>query len=226
MTPRDAALGGLGILSLALLVTIAAELLAAPAPIAAVAASVPKSPLPVAAVDESPKLLPIILARPLFAIDRRPKASPTAGGGIVDDEVPRLSGILIDQAPHAIFQPSGADAKPLKVDVGDTVAGWQIQGITADSVTLTGPKGTQTLQPKPDPALATPAPGNGALNVPGFVPRPPPNAPRQVLPGGMQLPAGVPNPFIGQTAPSPGRPNIPQPPSRQPGGAPAVPNHR
>jgi hypothetical protein len=225
MTPRDAALAGLGILSLALLATIAAELLRTPEPTATIAAAAPASVLPAAAADDSPTLLPVILARPLFAIDRRPKADATVAGAVSDD-MPRLSGILVDPAPHAIFQPTG-DGKPMVVGVGDQVAGWEVQQIAADSVTLTGPKGTQTLQPKPDPALATAqAAPNGNLDAQGGAPRPPPNAPRQFLPGGMQLPPGVPNPFTGQQAPTPARPNVPQPPTRQPGGAPAAPNRR
>lgn len=223
MTPREVNLAGLGAIALALLAVIALEALRAPAP-AITAAPIQAARLPAVAVDDSAAFVPTILARPLFALDRRPKAGPAAVGAASDD-MPRLAGILVDPTQrHAIFQPSG-DGKPLTLVEGDQIAGWQIQRIAADSVTLTGPKGTQTLQPKPDPQLAASATGIDPM-APGSMPRPPPNSPRQVLPGGMQLPAGVPNPFAGQAVPTQARPNVPQPASRQPGGAPAVPNRR
>ncbi|HEV2673542.1 MAG TPA: hypothetical protein VGV37_03305 [Aliidongia sp.] len=223
MTPRDLALGGLGILSLALLAVIGVEATSKPTPPTPDSAPVRVSDLPAAVVDDGSALVPIILARPLFALDRRPKAGPAATGAPSDD-MPRLAGILIDPTQRrAIFQPNG-DGKPLTVDEGDQVAGWQVQRIAIDGVTLTGPKGTQTLQPKPDPALAAAAPATPATAMPGL--NPAPQNPRQFIPGGMQLPPGVPNPFAGQTVPKPGRPVAPQPPIRQPGGAPAAPNRR
>lgn len=223
MTPREVNLAGLGVIALALLAVIATETLQAPAP-ATAAAPIQASRLPAAAVDDGAAFVPIILARPLFALDRRPKAGPAAVGPVSDD-MPRLAGILIDPTQRrAIFQPSG-DGKPLTLVVGDQIAGWQIQQIAADGVTLTGPKGTQTLQPKPDPSLASAVTTIDPM-APGAVPRPQPNSPRQFLPGGMQLPAGVPNPFVGQAAPTQARPNVPQPASRQPGGASAAPNRR
>jgi hypothetical protein len=229
MTPRDVALGSLGLLSFALVAIIAAEAIEAPAPAATAAAPVAASALPTAEVDDTASSLPIILARPLFALDRRPSASGSTIGAVSDD-MPRLSGILIDQSQRrAIFQPGG-DAKPVSLSEGEQVAGWQIQKIAADGVTLTGPKGTETLQPKPDPALAAAAADNPNPIAPGPGGQPQ-NNPRQFLPGGMQLPPGVPNPFAGpqpaQPQPNPQpRPIVPQPRSRQPGGAPAAPNRR
>ena len=223
MTPRELSLGSLGLISAGLLVVIAIEALQAPAPASTVAAPIQERRLQAAAVDDIAGLVPIILARPLFALDRRPKAGPSTVGTSGDD-MPRLAGIMIDGTlRHAIFQPTG-DAKPVILGEGDQVAGWQVQQITADSVTLNGPKGTQTLQPRPDPNLAVAA----AIDpmAAGAIPRPGQVNPRQMLPGGMQLPAGVPNPFAGQAIPTQARPAIPQPPSRQPGGAPAAPNRR
>ena len=232
MTPRDAALGSLGLLSLALLVVIAMEAIETPAPAATAAAPVAASALPATEVDDTASSLPIILARPLFALDRRPSASGSTVGAVSDD-MPRLSGILIDQSRRrAIFQPSG-DAKPVSLAEGEQVAGWQIQKIAVDGVTLTGPKGTETLLPKPDPALAAAAADNPSPIAPGQGGQPAQANPRQFLPGGMQLPPGVPNPFAGpQPAPPQPQPNpqprpiVPQPRSRQPGGAPAAPNRR
>ena len=211
-------------ISAGLLGLIALEAVHTPAPASTVAAPIQASRLPAAAVDDVAGFVPIILARPLFAVDRRPKAGPAAVGAVSDD-MPRLAGIMIDPTQRrAIFQPAN-EGKTVTLAEGDQIAGWQILQITADSVTLTGPKGTQILQPKPDPSLSSTTPTVDPM-TPGSVPRPPANNPRQYLPGGMQLPAGVPNPFAGQTAPTQARPAVPQPASRQPGGAPAAPNRR
>jgi hypothetical protein len=223
MTPRDLALGSLALLSVALVAVIVLELTAAPAPTPESAPPVRIGDLPAAVVDDVPSLVPTILARPLFSIDRRPKAAAASGNSGPTDDLPRLAGILINgPQKHAIFQPAG-DAKPITAAEGDEVAGWRVQRITVADVTLDGPGGTRTLEPKFDPTLAAPAPAAGQI-VPG-APQGPAN-PRQYLPGGMALPPGVPNPFAGQAVPAPGRPAIPQSPVRQQGGAPAVPNRR
>jgi len=222
MTPREVSLAGLGVISAGLLALIALEAIHAPVAASTAAAPIEASRLPAVAVDDVAALVPVILARPLFATDRRPKSGPAAIGAASDD-MPRLAGILINGTQRsAIFQPAN-EGKPVTLVEGDQIAGWQVQQITADGVTLTGPKGTQTVQPKPDPSLASTVPTVDPV-VPGGVPRP--NNPRQYLPGGMQLPAGVPNPFAGQAAPTQARPVVPQPASRQPGGAPAAPNRR
>jgi len=233
MTPRNLALGSFGALSAVLLAVIALELSAAPAPPPRDAAPVRVADLPTTEAEDVSGLVPTILARPLFARDRRPSASAAAAGA--SDQMPRLAGILIDRGQkRAIFQPEG-DAKPISVAEGEQVAGWQVKTIAADGVTLAGPKGTETVQPKPDPALAAAA--ATAQPLPGAPGQP---NPRQYLPGGMQLPPGVPNPFNGQPRPVPGRPNTGQPGapptgpqpsnppsnSRQPGSAPAAPNRR
>jgi hypothetical protein len=223
MTPRDLALGALALLSAALVAAIALELTAAPAPAPESAPPARTGDLPAAVADDTPTLVPIILARPLFSTDRRPKAAPSTGGEPTD-ELPRLAGIMIDgPQKHAIFQPSG-DAKPITAVVGDQVAGWRVQQITVASVTLDGPGGTRTLEPKADPSLVPPAAPSAP--VAPVVPNPGQVTPRQYLPGGMQLPPGVPNPFAGQGVPQPGRPVAPQLPVRQQGGAPAAPNRR
>lgn len=223
MTPRDAALGGFAFLSVALLAVIALELTAAAVPPPEAAAPARVTDLPAAVVSDDSGLVPIILARPLFASDRRPTASAAAVAA--SDDMPRLAGILIDGTQRsAIFQPSG-DGKPVTVAVGDQIAGWRIQQIALDGVTLAGPKGTQTLQPKADPALAAAAPAPVPVANPAQPNQRQPN-PRQYLPGGLQLPPGVPNPFAGQVNPTPGRPGVPQQPSRQPGGALVAPNRR
>ncbi|MGH7100206.1 MAG: hypothetical protein ACREE4_21525, partial [Stellaceae bacterium] len=106
-----------------------------------------------------------------------------AGPGIADM---RLTGIVT--APRerfAIFAVTGA--KPLTVKEGEEVSGWRIEAITPDAVSVSGPGGAETLQPKADkslvrtaPAAATASPAHFAgptglartrfLRAPGFAP--------------------------------------------------------
>jgi hypothetical protein len=103
-----------------------------------------------------------ILARPLFSATRRPPqhdGSPAADGGLSDT---RLTGIVTEPGHRfAIFAPVGA--KPLIVSEGDTVSGWRVENITPREVSLSGPEGTKTLQPKIDPNLVPPPPPRAAL---------------------------------------------------------------
>jgi len=111
-------------------------------------------PLPIA-----PAAPPIaaILARPLFSPSRRPpqstpgKADDTSG--LADS---RLAGIVIEPGRRlAIFAPQSG--KLLTVTEGETVSGWRIETISPREVSLSGPEGTKSLQPKFDPNLAPPA---------------------------------------------------------------------
>jgi hypothetical protein len=100
------------------------------------------------------QLLAIALARPLFDPQRRPPE--TAGATAASPELSdaRLTGIVIERdRSYAIFDMTGA--KPLTVGEGETVSGWRIDSIAPTAVSLTGPGGTRTLQPKPDPNLAS-----------------------------------------------------------------------
>ena len=102
------------------------------------------------------ELLATILARPLFSATRRPPPrggnDTTAESGLTDT---RLAGIVIAPGHRiAIFAPNGA--KALVVGEGETVSGWRVESITPREVSLSGPGGTKTLQPKFDPNLAPP----------------------------------------------------------------------
>jgi hypothetical protein len=101
----------------------------------------------------------------------------------------RLTGIVImpDQR-FVIF--TGSDGKPLVRSEGEMISDWRIDGITAQSVSLTGPTGTTTLEPKSDPRLnrlqlaAQPAaspsqPATSAANAP---PAPASNGPVRPAP--------------------------------------------
>ena len=99
------------------------------------------------------ELLAVALARPLFSSTRRPPqaAAPdsTTNSDLADM---RLTGIVTEPDHHvAIFAVNGA--KPLRVTEGEAVSGWRIESITPHEVSLSGPGGTKTLEPKLDPNL-------------------------------------------------------------------------
>ena len=121
-------------------------------------------------IDE---LLTTILARPLFSSSRRPPQSAAAGASADSDFADtRLAGILTEPGRRiAIFAVSGD--KPLRVAEGDAVSGWRIESITPREVSLSGPTGTKTLQPKLDPNLAPPPNQPVAAKPAGRLPAPP-----------------------------------------------------
>jgi hypothetical protein len=112
-----------------------------------------------ARVDE---LLETALARPLFSSTRRPPQSATNNGADDTDlSDKRLTGIVTAPGHHlAIFAVN--DAKPLILSEGEAVSGWRINSIAPLEVSLSGPGGSKTLRPKPDPTLAQPP---GALTA-------------------------------------------------------------
>ena len=160
----------------------AAEVIATPAAPTEIAAdrSQARSPPPsVARAERGPPseaIVAEILARPLFSATRRPPAKSegaTVDSGLADT---RLAGIVTTPGRRfAIFAPNGA--KPLIVNEGDTISGWHIDRITPREVSLTGPTGTKTLQPKIDPTLVPPAPPPGAAPPPASPPNNPAFAP-------------------------------------------------
>jgi hypothetical protein len=128
----------------------------------AMAPSTPaEQPAPLAALHQLPSLptaspIAAILARPLFSPSRRPPQSNLGNAaddsGLADS---RLTGIVIEPGRRfAIFAPQGA--KLLTVTEGETVSGWRVESISPREVSLSGPDGTKTLQPKFDPNLAPP----------------------------------------------------------------------
>jgi hypothetical protein len=97
-----------------------------------------------------------VLARPLFSSTRRPpQSAPSEAATDSDLAGTRLTGIVTQPGRRlAIFAVKGD--KPLRVAEGDDVSGWRIESITPREVSLSGPSGTKTLQPKNDPGLAPP----------------------------------------------------------------------
>lgn len=137
------------------------------------------------------------LARPLFSAARRPPPpAPVEPEPTADPEpgpVPRLAGIVGEQGGwRALFQPGG-DAKPILVGPGADVAGWHVEAIASDGVTLSaGGDSSRVVVPKPDPDWnAGGSMGDGAVSV--------------VAPPPAAEPAAVPSPGRPQPAASPRR---------------------
>ena len=157
--------------------------------------------------QQSPRLEELVattLGRPLFSSTRRPPQNAAASNGDSDLADRRLTGIVTTPGHRlAIFAVSGD--KPLRVAEGDEVSGWRVESITPREVSLTGPSGSKTLQPKLDPSLTpppTPLPINNAAGRPPNVPAP--GAPRPPVPAAATGPL---NPAAAPAAPPrPARP--------------------
>jgi general secretion pathway protein N len=138
------------------------------------------------------ELLAVVLARPLFSSTRRPPQS-AANDSVTSSDLAdvRLTGIVTEPGRQvAIFAVNGA--KPLRLSEGEAVSGWRIESITPREVSLSGPGGTKTLEPKVDPNLVQPP-----------APTPPPNPgarlPAQPAPGANLPP--TPGPSLGTGRP-------------------------
>jgi general secretion pathway protein N len=147
-------------------------------------------------------LLAQALARPLFSSTRRPPQA-AANDSVTSSDLAdtRLTGIVTEPGHHvAIFAVNGA--KPLRLTEGEAVSGWRIESITPREVSLSGPGGTKTLEPKLDPNLVQSPVPTPAANPAARLPAPP--AAAQPAPAANVVPRpGVP----------PGRPpRIPIPP--------------
>jgi general secretion pathway protein N len=154
---------------------VVAEIAAAPTPETEAAGAAPlraEPPLPAARPEigsQFDAMMATIFARPLFSATRRPSArdaGPAADTAFDDN---RLAGIVTEPGHRfAIFAPTGA--KPVVVSEGDTVSGWRVESINPREVSLSGPGGTKTLQPKIDPNLVPPTPPPMAAATPPAAP--------------------------------------------------------
>jgi hypothetical protein len=160
------------------------------------------------------ELLAVALARPLFSSTRRPPQA-AANDSATDSDLAdmRLTGIVTEPDHHlAIFAVNGA-AKPLRLTEGEAVSGWRIESITPHEVSLSGPGGTKTLEPKLDPNLVQqPPPQPPAANPGARQPAQPPAAntaarqPAQPAPGIILPPKPGFSPATGRPLrPLPGR---------------------
>jgi hypothetical protein len=158
------------------------------------------------------ELLATAHGRPLFSPTRRPPdtAPPEKAGG---QELPdlRLTGIVIEpDRRFAIFALAGA--KPLVRSEGEALKDWRLDAISAEQVSISGPSGTLTLEPKPDANLVRPPPpilASPGQAQPGALPVP---VPGTQTPGQSQR--GAPS-AAGVAPPAPAAPQIrpPVPPA-------------
>ena len=188
MKPRILLLAGVVLLLAAVLAYV--RLAGDEAPDAATAGTMADGTMPPAddtAANTEPQTdhLAVVLARPLFAADRRPEGEAPvadAGGG----SAPRLSGIIYGAAVKRAFF-DGPDGKPVGVGEGDTIGDFRVRRIEAMRVLLSGPGGEQAVSVAGDPALS-PSGGPAARNQ---VPTPLPNVPT----AGSSMPASGLPPF-------------------------------
>jgi hypothetical protein len=137
-----------------------------------------KSATPPATLMNEPaikQLVATILARPLFSATRRPPESEQGAQPDTALKDLRLTGIMVmpDQRV-AIFAKAGE--KPLVLSEGEMIGDWHIDNIAPQSVSLSGPTGTTTLEPLPDPKLVRAQP---SAAKPALMPPPVPAAANQ-----------------------------------------------
>lgn len=177
---------------------------------------------------DSATIMQQILARPLFAADRKPPPPPVApieetGGAPVAAEFDqRLAGVVITAEGRSALFVSPSDNKSTEVELGGEVDGWTVEEIERESVKITSDQGEKTVPlwvpngdgivppPVPRPAKRYKAPRvvpGTVPGVPGQVARPAQKTSAQQRVFGVPQPglAGVP-PFAYQAAPPSGFP--------------------
>ncbi len=90
-----------------------------------------------------------MLARPLFAADRRPEAGNATPGPLASlrPEPPRLAGILLTATGRSAIFAAAAGGHGTVVKEGGSVGPWRVDAIHAGDVLLTGPEGLRTVRP-------------------------------------------------------------------------------
>jgi hypothetical protein len=120
------------------------------------AARTEASTAPAAQRPRAEELVQTSLAQPLFSAPRRPpeqaKTDRSADPGMGNL---RLTGIVIEADRHfAVFAVPGS--KPLVRSEGEAVNEWHLDSISLREVSLSGPGGIMTLEPKSDPTMVRP----------------------------------------------------------------------
>jgi hypothetical protein len=129
-----------------------------PAPPAAASQKVEAAPTVSNDFGADPHQLTLaILARPLFSPTRHPPQTTEISSNFELGGA-RLTGIVIGPGERlAIFDIKGS--KPVVLNEGESVSGWRVDSIAPSEVSLVGPAGVKTLQPKLDPARTVAASG-------------------------------------------------------------------
>lgn len=134
------------------------------------------------------------LARPLMTSSRRPAPSAEDNGVAISGGLPRLAGTIMTQGDATAIFARDDNGRALILHQGGSMGPYRVTAITADSVTITGPDGAQTLHPR-----------FGEAKTFGYQPGPyqPGYQPGPVMPGpmGMQPVPGVMQPVPGLPQP-------------------------
>ena len=109
-----------------------------------------------------------IVARPVFAISRRPPKLAGGKSAVASTGLPRLSGHHDQPGGQAGRSSCPRAAMRRRLARAATLDDYRISQISADRVTLTGAKGEIVLRPAYDGARA--AGGPGEMGQPGFQP--------------------------------------------------------
>ena len=166
--------------------------------------STARTKIPAAPAAQRPQgeaLVQTTLAQPLFSPTRSPPHQLT-GDKSSGPQLPnlRLSGIVIEPEHRlAIFAVPGS--KPLARAEGETINEWRLDSIGLNQVSLSGPTGIMTLEPRSDPKSVQQKP----VVQPAAKPAPP-------HPAVAKAPSPPPGPSQpGTIASPPGRPSTPAP---------------
>jgi hypothetical protein len=128
------------------------------------------------------QLVSVILARPLFNSTRRPSQTTEISNNFELGGA-RLTGIVIAPGERlAIFDIKGS--KPVVLNEGEIVSGWRVDSIAPSEVSLVGPAGVKTLQPKLDPAHTVTASSAPPASAARLQPAPPPPGDAPIRPRG------------------------------------------
>jgi hypothetical protein len=174
------------------------------------------------AARETAAWVDAILARPLFSIGRRPPKIAAAHNASTQQDIPRLSGIMIAAGfKRAIFAPDGG-GKPLVLTEGAPLADTSIRAIQPGQVTLASGEVLHPAYDKnrvptapapyippglPNPGFANPGFANPAFQPPGF--QPPNFQPPNFQPPNFQPPNFQPQAASGDGAETPPQPGPP-----------------
>lgn len=92
-----------------------------------------------------------ILARPLFAHNRRPpdQAVATQAAAVA---LPRLTGVAVSPIGRSAIFAGGEGGKPVVVSLGGKIGRYTVSAIKPGAVTVNGPDGARTLTPSFDAA--------------------------------------------------------------------------
>ncbi len=152
---------------------------------------------PAIVAEAGPTEVRTILARPLFAPNRRPPAGGVALPNALPPSLPRVAGILMNGGQRSVIFASTGDTRPMVVHEGGELNGFRVQAIEDGQVTVVGPDGPRVLHPSfdPNPPAAPANRGVATPQIPGL-PGLPGLSGLPGIPGLPALPVGTGQPDV------------------------------